>query len=71
MNERDEARWPVVLDVGGAIQGYFFIHPRNDWELVGNFDFSDEGEPTLDVPMGIPFHLQVGRFISPGLSTML
>jgi len=57
-NQRNEARWPVILDVTDQTHAYFFIHPRNDWELVGNYDFSEEDEPTLDVPQGSPFHLQ-------------
>lgn len=57
-NRRNEARWPVVLDDNGRTNAFFFIHPRSDWELVGNYNFSAEDEQTLDVPQGNPFHLQ-------------
>ncbi len=57
-NERNEARWPVVMGIDRETVAYFFVHYRDDWELVANRDFSVENESTLDVAQGIPFHLQ-------------
>ncbi len=57
-NERDEARWPTVIKAGNDTVAYFFLHARDEWELAGNRNFTDEKEPTIDIPQGTPFHLQ-------------
>ncbi len=57
-NHRNEARWPVVVEAGGATTAYFFLHALNDWELVSNRAFSDESELTIDIPDGPPLNLQ-------------
>lgn len=57
-NERSEARWPCVLELGRDTVAFFFVRNRDDWELVANRDRTNEREPTLDVSQGTPFHLQ-------------
>lgn len=57
-NERNEARLPCAMNVGGVVNAYFFIHSHEDWELVVNRDFQTENETTIAVAQGTPFHLQ-------------
>lgn len=57
-NERNEARWPCVLNVDGQTNAYFFVHSGNDWELVINQDFQDRDESLVKIANGTPFHLQ-------------
>jgi len=58
LNERNEARWPCVLEIGSDVVSYFFIKSHDTYELVVNRNFSGEDEPTIDTPQGNPFHLQ-------------
>jgi len=57
-NQRNQPRWPCVLNIGGKTTAFYFLHGGDEWELVKNVNFSEEEEPTLLVADDIPFHLQ-------------
>jgi len=57
-NDRNEVRWPHVMEIGEDIVAYFFVQERDAWDLALNRNFSEEDEPTILTISDTPYNLQ-------------
>lgn len=57
LNQRPEARWPCMVDVGTNVFTYFFVNESDSWNLVVNRNYSAVDEPTVESVYGTPHHL--------------